>query len=232
VVGSYGYPGLIEMQIRAIRRYAGDVPILISDDRSPDGGWERIQALACQYPGVDVHVALSRIGHSGGDMAAFARGIMWAKDRGIRYLAKLSHRFVVTRPRWLQEGARALAKTGRPLAGQPCVEHPFQFPLRTEACLLDVDRWHNPDVLAHLAPRPVGMACELIMHHVCTEVIKEEMAPWDLFTKDRFERVPGVLWHCANGIHDYNQLAEKLGVVLDSDFHTGGNHLRSDYITG
>lgn len=232
VVGSYGYPNLIELQIKVIRNYCGDVPILISDDLSPGDRVKRIRDLAAKYPNVDVQVSSRRIGHAGGDMAAFHRGIIWGASKGLRVIAKISHRFFVTWPRWLQEGAKDLVKSRRPIGGQPCIEGKHVFPLRTESVLMDVHRWHTPQILQYLTPRKISVACEGVVWGANTMFLKSEMWPWPVITRDRFKRTPGVLWHICTPEAEYHALASRFGITLDPDFNVGGNHLRKDYIVG
>lgn len=230
VVGSYGYPRLIELQIRAIRHHCGDVPILVSDDLSPGALATQIEALAGAYPGVDVQTSLRRIGHAGGDFAAFGRGLKWAAGRGLKVLAKLSQRFVLDWPRWLQDGARGLLKSGRPTGGQPCIEGGLVFPIRSEAVLLDVQRWQRADVLRHLRPRRLGHACENALWRAASQL--GELWPWEVMGRDRFRRSAGVLWHVSTPAEAYHALARRLGVALDDDFTVAGNHLRADYLVG
>jgi hypothetical protein len=232
VVGSYGYPRLVELQVRLIRHCCGNVPILISDDRSPGGGMEAVQALSGRYPDVTVTVSDTRIGHSGGDMAALHRGILWGAERGLRCVAKLSHRFLICRARWLQQIGRELLASGAPVAGNPCIEGSFIFPLRTEAIVVDVARWHRPDVLGYLRPRPVGIACEQLVWHACTTWLGGGLHRWPLFGQDRFRATPGVLWHVSTAAEEYHTLAARFGVELDPDFNVRGNHLRPDYLVG
>lgn len=235
VIGSYGYPALIELQIKVIRYTCGDVPILISDDLSPGDRPQRIRDIAARFDNVDVQVSAERIGHAGGDMAAFHRGLVWAQDKGLRVLCKFSHRFLVTTPRWLQDGARGMLASGRVFGGQSCTEGQFVFPLRTEAVLMDVPKWHQPQVLGYLTPRKIHQACEPIIHHAGTKLVRGGRAgpwPWPIITRNRFRQTPGVLWHVCTPMKEYQALAARLGVTLDPDFSVGGNHLRPDYIVG
>src|SRR5947209_5743392 len=112
VIGSYRWPRLIDLQIHLIRHTCGGVPILVGDDCSPGFGpapppgsqFERLQAICAAHPGVTLWPNVERIGHTGGDVAACWKGLIWAQALGLRVLAKLSQRFLVTDPRWLQDG--------------------------------------------------------------------------------------------------------------------------------
>ncbi len=232
VIGSYGYPALIELQILTIRKHCGPIPILISDDRSPRGRAEKIATLAVKYPGVDVEISPVRIGHAGGDMSAFYRGLYWAHRRRLTFLCKLSQRFIVDRPRWLQNGAIDLQKSGLPAAGQSCIEGPYAMPLRTEAVMMKVDAWQNPALLNYLEPRPIGAACEHIVWNAIATWLGGQILPWDLFTPARHEQALDVLWHVSTPIEAYQALAAKMGVTLDDNFSVGGIHLIGPELDG
>jgi hypothetical protein len=240
VVGSYQWPNLIGLQIRVIRHTCGEgVPILVSDDCTSGFGAEyqgKYARLAhvCQQEGVTLWPNVERIGHGGGDVAAYWKGIVWGKALGLEYVAKLSQRCLVTAPRWLQDGARELAASGRSLAGRPCRGEEV-FPLRSEIALLRVDRWSRPDLLALLTPRRVVEHRRFSAEHVLWGVFQrlgEPLHPWSLVGDDRYRPSPGVLWHCSHGPADYRQLAAEYGVELDGDFHTDGWQNSPDHLYG
>jgi len=233
VVGVYWHVPLVELQVKAIRHFCGDVPILVSDDASPDGRSERMRQLCALYRGVDFVSSATQIGHAGGDLAAFSRGLAWAKNQGLRILAKLSQRFFPTVPRWLQDGARDLLASGLHLAGQSCVEGPHRFPLRTEACLLDVDAWHTPECLAYFAGRPTRNATEAVVWDGCRRWHDGRMHPWALLGGvDRRRPAPGILWHTNTPGQAYRDLAARFGVDLGPEFNVHGSHLLPGYKVG
>jgi len=225
VVGVYKWPSLIDLQVRSIRRSCGPVPILISSDDPASAA--RCRTICAAYPDVTFQVSNQRIGHTGGDLAAFRRGLIWAAGRGLAVVAKLSQRMVVTRHRWLQDGAAELLASGLSLASRRCrgIE---VFDLRTEACLLDVARWHTPAVLARLAERrywddaPRGLSAETVIGRVLRDCVGDHYWPWGLLAADRHERRDGVMWHHTHTAAEYSRRAADLGVTLDSDFHVEG----------
>lgn len=231
VIGSYGWPALIDLQIRMIRSTCGPVPILVSDDCSPgfpDGArFARLTALCARHADVMLWPSAERIGHTGGDIAAYWKGVVWGFSRGLQVVAKLSQRFVITRPDWLYEGARDLRASGLPLATQRCTGT-AHFDLRTEAALLDVSHWHTPEVLERIKPRrywhdtPKGLCAETILYRVLQDLLGGVFWPWSLFGPDRQRPSPGVLWHHYASATAYRALAEQHGVELDDDFHVAG----------
>lgn len=230
VVGSYNFPGLIELQIKCIRYHCGPVPILISDDCSEGAGcppaagsrYDRLRLLEWKYEGVEFQSNTSRCGHAGGDGSAFSRAVRWGKAHGLKIVAKLSQRFVPTTNRWLQDGALELLPTGCCAASQECIEGTAGFPVRSEAVLLDVAQWHRPDVLMQLDPRPYnGVAAESLIALVI-DLIGTGMHSWSLLpTPDRCVAVPGFLFHTANPEQEYRELAARHGVDLE-DFTCRG----------
>jgi hypothetical protein len=241
VLGSYCWPRLIELQIRLIRHTCGPVPILVSDDCSPGFGppvepgskFARLQELCERHPDVTLWPNVDRIGHTGGDLSACWKGLIWAQARGVRVLAKLSQRFVLLLPRWLQDGARELLESELPLATQRCrgVE---VFDLRTEAMLLDVDAWHRPEVLNRLLPRRQGGGelAEAVLYRLLREQFEGIFWPWGIFTEERYHPTPGVVWHTANIPDDYRAVAAEFGLELDDDFTTAGWQNDRDYLYG
>jgi hypothetical protein len=180
---------------------------------------------------VDFERNETRIGHTGGDLAAFWRGIRWGRERGLSVVAKLSQRFIGTSDRWLQDGARQLLASGLALSGQRCSGRET-FALRTESVLLAVDQWHTPAILAELAPR--HRPAPEIADNDLMQLVRRELGglfwPWSLIGEDRYERRAGLLWHCANSRADYHRLATQHGVELDPTFHVDGWQNDSSYL--
>jgi hypothetical protein len=225
VIGSYKWPSLVELQIKLIRSTCGDVPILVSSDDPISA--ERISEICDCFPDVKHWPNAERIGHTGGDVSAFFKAAVWGADRGLKVVAKLSQRFLVTRPQWLQEGVADLLASGLSLATQRCTGTQ-RFDLRTEACLIDVRQWNTPDVIARIIPRkywtdsPKGLSGETIIARVLQDLTGEFFWPWSLFGEDRSVRYPGVVWHNSHSVADYKRLASEHGVDLEPDFHVAG----------
>ncbi len=240
-IGSYGWPRLVELQVRLIRHTCGPVPILVSDDCSPGfgpppgpgGRFEQLQQACARHADVDLWPNVERIGHMGGDVATYWKGLIWARARGLRVLAKLSQRFLFTTARWLQDGARDLLVSELPLATQRCRGREV-FDLRTEAMLLDVPSWHRPEALNRLLPRRHGptRSAETVLYETLRECLGGIFWPWKAYTEERYQWAPGVVWHNANLPDDYRALAAHFGLELDDDFTTDGAQHDPTYLQG
>lgn len=237
VIGSYNLPKLIGLQVRMIRHHCGDVPILVVDDCSDGYGHTpgpttvvgQLRKIAATTPNVFLFTHPTRFGHASGDLSKLWTGIQWAKAHGVEVLAALSQRLLIDRPQWLQHGAIELKASGLATASQPCKEGAATFPIRSEAILLDVNRWHTPAILDHLMPRALsgvegkwGIAAEHVIMDDIRHRLDGRFHPWSLFGHDRGVRYPGIVWHCSHGRRDYEQLASKFGTELDAHFSTDG----------
>lgn len=239
VIGSYLWPELIDLQLRVIHATVGRVPVLVVSDNPRDTG--RLETI-CRAQGAVLFPSTKRIGHCGGDLAVYYRGVQWAAATGLRVLAKLSQRCVITRPGWLQEVARDLLLSSLPAAGRWAVG-PDRGPswgqqLRTEAMLLDVPRWNRPEVLRRLEPRkryrdkPGGYTAEEQVLDLLRAELGGVYHPWGLLPDRRDAKADGLVWHHANTREEYDALAARHGVVLPKsftvdgwgDFHARGEH--------
>jgi hypothetical protein len=95
--------------------------------------------------------------------------------------------------------------------------------------LLDVDRWHRPDILDHVMPRQLttnpgewGVAAEVVYWHDIRDRLDGKIHPWSLFGPDRGTKYPGIVWHCSHGLEDYRRIAERFGLELDANMSTNG----------
>ncbi|MDY3555298.1 hypothetical protein R5W24_004439 [Gemmata sp. JC717] len=226
-IGSYLWPELVELQIRLIRATCGPVPVLVSNDHPESAA--ALLAIAAAHPDVTLATSPERLGHTGGDLAVYHRGAKWAAERGLSVVAKLSQRLLLTRPYWLQDGARDLLASGLPIATRAATGPTGapRYPIRTEYALLDVSRWNAPEILAAVAPgrywhqREGGWPAE----QVIDELIRAQLVaylPAALLPTTREERAPGVVWHHSDPREAYDALARQFGVALPADFHTGG----------
>lgn len=224
-IGSYRWPSLVDLQIRVIRHTCGEVPILVSSDDPESSG--RIDEICSRHADVFHWPNVERIGHTGGDIAAYFKGSIWGRSRGLKVVAKLSQRMLFTRARWLQDGARDLLASGCSLGTQRC-RGTQRFDLRTEAALLDVATWSRPEVLSRIMPRrywgdtPQGLTAETVIYRVLKDLCGEIFHPWGIIGEERLQPREGVIWHNANEPAEYHKLAKDFGVSLERDFHVHG----------
>ncbi len=198
VIGSYEQPDFLRLNLAAIRRHCGDIPVLISDDRSSfDFGEFTDDHTNVVRPEV-------RQGHYGGDLAAFRSGLRWAADQSVEVLYKLSQRFVIDLEGWDQTWGQMLVGSGYATLGRSCAFHSFR--LRTEAVGLDVARW---------AP----VADRLILDGRMPEDIVADVADglgptltWRMLSPARPTRAESIIFREANYEVDYAVLARRLGV--------------------
>ncbi|VTR96050.1 unnamed protein product [Gemmata massiliana] len=223
VVGVYKWAALAEVQIRAVRETCGPVPVLISnDDPRIHADLERICA---RYPGVELSTNPERIGHGGGDIAAFHKGAQWGQKEGLLFVCKLSQRFIPTAPYWLQDAAKALALADLATAARTC-DHP-RWPIRTEIVLMRVKDWTAPDALDFYKPRPfyferaAGYDAETLIAELIREHLGGAYWPWDLVPMAR-EQSGAFLWHHSSTVDDYRAFAARFGVALPDDFTCEG----------
>lgn len=231
VIGTYWFAPLIELQIRAIRYTCGDVPILVCDDCSPGNRQDAMRAI-CQRYGVDFRAAGHQLGHVPGDLAAYAYGLLWAGERKLQVLAKLSQRWICLPPRWLQDGAALLLASGLPLATNQCkIGKAGRFPVRSEIGLLDVAAWNQQgisDLLLDVAGTRGHTNAEQVLGRILDYQLGGEFAIWPLVGQLRHRRHPGSLWHDANPEREYRQLGGFFGVDLGPEFSC----CSSDHIPG
>jgi hypothetical protein len=233
VIGFSRWPALIDLQLALIRETCGPVPVLVSADPDPQRP-DDVPTLAavCRRQRAELIVSPERIGHTGGDLAAFGRGVTWGASRGLKVVAKLSQRFLIARQRWLQDGAAELLLSGLPAAARFAAPTPppnaWGKQLRTEVMLLDVARWNTPDVPPRLSPRkrfndrPGGYHAEDQILDLIRGQLGGAYWPWDLVAADRYAKSPGVVWRMANGREDYDAIARRFGITLPPDFKVAG----------
>ncbi len=215
--------------MRLIRSTCGQIPILLSGD-GPERQ-EEFRKIEDAYPDVLYRTSEERIGHAGGDLRAFTRGIRWATTRGLCAIAKLSHRFLIEKDYWVQDATKEMINAGAETSSQTSViEGRHWMPLRSEAVVMDVPAWST--VVNDLPPGRIAVACESIVYGAVASRFGGRFHPWSLFGRDRMVRHPQILWHNANDMSDYSDLALRMGLELDTDFDTSGWQGRPGYMIG
>jgi hypothetical protein len=161
-------------------------------------------------------------------MAAFWKGLVWGKACGLQVVFKLSQRYVINHPEWIDKSACDLVESGSATLGRSCADG--GWPIRTEAVGLFVPAWHQPGVLSHLTPRRVQWPTELIVWDDIIDRLDGRLHPWELVTEGRSRPSPRALFHYANSPQDYQRLARELGMSSPAQFD--GEQLLSNYLFG
>lgn len=230
VIGSYGMPGAVELNIAAIRATCGPcVPILVYDDHTPlEEGGDRIRTIPYRYSGVELLVSDQNHGHANGDVQAFRAGLEWANAYCLSILVKFSQRFIITDHDWLEQDATAMISGGHDIYTQKAYHLQLKFRMRTECVMMNVSRcWP----MAHAMSDRIGCSAEDAVAN-WSEQYGLRVGRWARIPPDRFEKVPGLLWHNSDSNDDYNdqatgyrELAARLGVDLGQEFSGAGWHV-------
>lgn len=227
-IGSYRWSELVELQIRLVRATCGPVPILISNDHPESAA--ALARICAAHPDVSLFTNPENLGHVAGDLAAYRRGVEMGAARGLAVVAKLSQRLLISRPYWLQDGARDLLASGLATSTRAAtgLKGGERFPIRTEFALMRVEAWNRPAVLERIGERrywhgrPGGYPGEQVVHDLVRDELGGTYWPAALLPTNREQVTAGILWHDADQRSAYDALAKQLGVVLPPDFHTGG----------
>lgn len=238
VIGSYGMPGVVELSIAAVKRYCGDIPILVADDNTPASlGRQRLIGLPDRWNGVSLVINRENLGHAPGDIRAFRNGLLWAKESGIRYICKLSQRFIFVANNWLQIVSDDMERTNHAISSQKAVHLHMRFQMRTECVFMDVDRCVSSKRFMELIDPPNGKIPTAAEDWFAAAVQEGGLGPvmrCRLMPVDRFEKQKNILWHNTDGQDvygendggdNYRKLAQELNVDLGPEFSAAGWHV-------
>lgn len=243
-LGCYNLPKLTELQIQVIADKCGPTPILICDDSKPGSPQQLAHAaLAKKYPNVKYWPNAETFGHHKGDASVFWKAIQWGKREGMEVVCKLSMRHIFNIDNWLKDGAKGLLESGQATGAVNCIDNDSRLFIRSEAVLLDVNKWFDSGAWKELQGRQsYAPVVELHYNHVMCQYFGEmddcdekgcfrmgARWKWPILNVRRFQRTDGIIWHCANSPDEYHQLAKKYGIELDADFHTDGSQKRAGY---
>jgi len=238
VIGHYNQPDFLELNIAAIRHHCGQVPILVSDDCSDGFGqtpkqttpFGRILRLAEQDRNVTVWPNVASIGHAGGDMSAFWKGLVWSRNMGFDILFKISQRLIFDVPDWVNKSAKELINSGQKTLGKGCTQDPWQ--IRTESVGMLVSAWSKPTILTHLTPRPIQVPPEIVLYDDIRDRLNNSLSRWSLMSDSRYVRKEGVFFRATHSIQDYQNLATRLGVTLQGELTCQASEQMPNYRRG
>jgi hypothetical protein len=134
-LSTHAAPAYIELGLACLRKFEGDVPVLVHDDNSDKKS--ELQLISAKYE-ADFSSTTSCKGAVLGDMAAFAECLAWAENKDLDVVVKLSRRFIFNRP-WRAElesifhGFQAVTVTG--------ADAYWGYGFRSEAVAMHVPTW-------------------------------------------------------------------------------------------
>jgi len=94
-LGSYALPHFVDLNIRWLKAVFGNIPILVSDDKSYESA--KIKAVTAAH-GCSYYQSRERRGHFGGDVQAIVNAITFGQQTGADISIKISQRFLILSP--------------------------------------------------------------------------------------------------------------------------------------
>jgi hypothetical protein len=244
VIGCYRDASVVEASVRYARKNCGpDVPILLHDDTHGEHRKRcesRLRSVAGQF-GCEYYHTPQALGHAGGDMSAFSHGLRFAHRFGCDFLVKLSQRFLIDVPNWINTARSTMRRLMLPTLGCSCKYRGRTiFHYRTEAVGLSVSDWLE-QAETTFEPRCLDGECfEIMFANLLRRRYGGIVAFWPLVGDDRTVSQPGTLWresttfgeedHAGEAtIKDrYRQWLTRVGVEPEADFSPLGWQQRLD----
>lgn len=235
VVGTFAALPYIHLQLEARRRFYPAIPILVHDDCSAR---QKQLVKLCKKYGADFESNAERMPPFVGDLTAIAGGLLWAEEKGLDILLKVSRRWVFQAD-WAGD-LRRLAVASR-YATFSSYTTSYDFGFRTECFGMSVKAWANPPIFAELA-EPIrnrrSVFVEGFVHNLARKIESYQSEPadawqsdhpmpharsgyalWDLMGTDRQSRSANYLWHDCDHPSDYHRVAHEWGLrYAESDF--------------
>jgi hypothetical protein len=229
VIGTFAAVPYIHLALESWRRNYPDIPVLVSDDGSPN--WAELSEL-CKLYGADFVSYRARRRWTIGDLSSYVHGLDWAQERQLDLLVKMSRRFIPLY-NWVPGLQQLAYKTQYPTYSNQCLH--FNFGFRTECVGFHLASWMASGVVARVRSR---IACnepifvEGYLHELAREVYKhsscganreyEKACPrpsgadaygvWEVMADQRTTRKDDVLWHDCNEPCDYYRAAVRYGL--------------------
>lgn len=233
VVGTFAAVPYVHLHLETRRRLYPDVPMLVHDDHSPQGGE---LAELCGRHGAEFATTATRFPACKGDLSAFVCGLVWARECGADILVKMSRRFL-PKIRWV-DGLAALVQEAD-YATYSAWTTSFDFGFRTECLALDVEEWFARGLVDQMIAAihaPGSPFVEGFMHGLARQAAagnsaaaraydgrighrpknREGYAVWAFMGTDRRARSADYLWHDAAEPADYHAVAVGWGLKYDA----------------
>jgi hypothetical protein len=231
VIGTYGSPAYIRLQLESRKRYWPNVPALIHDDNSP----QRDELIKiCKEYGVQYYSPESRLGDTG-DASVLVKGIDWAHENGYDLVVKISRRFIIIHE-WVSALQTLAFATQYPTYAGRCAE--YVYGCRSECFAVHVEAWRGSETMAKLRHfiqmkemHHPGHTLEEWYNLEANEILKKYASKqvrsmigafhiasdaigcqyWPIMGYSRHLGFPGVIWHNSDYPEDYYYLAKSYG---------------------
>jgi hypothetical protein len=228
VIGTFAAIPYVHLHLEARRRFYPNVPVLVHDDFSP--AQAELRQLCKEYA-VDFETDAFRFEPCKGDLAAMACGLLWAKERSLQILVKMSRRFVPV-SNWT-DSLKSLAVESQ----YPTFSHEtttFGFGFRTECVGFAVMPWIDRGLedIASAIVRPGSPFVEGFIHDLARRLAarngylarayddrighrppdKDGYAPWEWMGNDRAKSNRNFIWHDSDQPWVYHRVSESWGL--------------------
>jgi hypothetical protein len=229
VISTYAAVPYVHVALESWRRHYPEIPVLVKDDCSPQR--DELRALCYSYR-AEFLSHEKRLGWAAGDMSSLYHGLLWAQRRGLKFLVKMSRRFIPLY-NWLPDFSHlALAKRAATF-GNECIQSKMK--IRTECMGLNTELWSNSGAVSKIRRMMdslnVNTNVERLIFNLSLEV-KEYLhrinGPlknvglknkshhpfeiWNLVPDKRTTFQPNVLWHNVDRACDYYRIAVLFGL--------------------
>lgn len=226
VIGSYGSPAYMHLQLASWKHLYPTIPLLIHDDSSNES--DQIANL-CQAYGASFYKTEKREGHQEGDLSACIKGLEFGRDNKVDIMVKLSRTWVPL-TNFVPSLQQVAYETQYATYSNRCESCNYRF--RTE-CI----GWHVPTYVekGHLDKMKNGLRLrsqswnymEIYLHHIAEDVVikstcfanvryrKSEnrhheylhYGIWDWMDDDCCKQNNRWIWHRRNSPLDYHKLS-------------------------
>jgi hypothetical protein len=239
VIGTFAAAPYVHLALESRQRNYPDIPLLVSDDGSPNR--EELRAL-CERYGAEFVSATKRKKHMLGDISAFVHGLEWALKNELELLVKMSRRFIPLQ-NWVPGLQRLAYETQYATYSNRC-DH-FGYGFRTECVAFHTRSWCDLGALEELRAfltRNESVFVEASIHNLARRVHKsnceanrayeklnprpgeaDAYGPWSVMADKRTTPTPNILWHDSNLSHDYWQAALRYGLSYHAQAFTDPN---------
>lgn len=197
VITTFGTPDYVQLALEVIKSHNIKMPILIHDDSSGDVNLINL----CKKYRCEFMSTTSRYGHLAGDVKALQNALMWASEKNIEVLVKMSRRFIPLFD-WTKSLIELIKKAPHRTYGNRC-EH-FRYPLRTECVGYTVKDWiNNLNEMQKIVNK----------NRCCVENdifnIAKSFSTWHEIGNNRMRKMSNILWHDCCPDYEYIQELKK-----------------------